>query len=249
MIRPALRTSALIMSIALTACATESDDSCIAERRLAANRLAANRLAANGLLGDAITDVALTSATLGTSIEPSALADPFTRSLLEYTVSCALAPDQRVELDVGAEVVLFRGALGLAPEWGASDGVCDDTCQGWVSACLIARTNAEGESLEISLLGAHPGLDPSAEESDVFDEEEATYYGDLFGANRSMFACVPSGATAPTRTCGTTPASCAIDIVGTCETLCDAAGCRDGDGNVYSETITVNRAHADAACG
>jgi len=251
-IQPALRTSALrisalSLSIAFSACATEPDDTCISDRRLAANRLAANRLAANGLLGDALTDVALTSATLGTAIEPDDFSDPFTRSLLEYTVSCALAPDQSVEVDLGDDVVVFRGALALAPQWGESDGVCDDTCQGWVSACLIARTNAEGESVEISLLGAHPGLDPSAEESDDFTDEEATYYGDLFAANRSMFACVPAGATAPTRTCGTTPATCAIEIVGTCETLCDAAGCRDGAGNLYAETITVNGAHADAA--
>ena len=244
MIRPSLCT--LILSIALGACATESDDTCIGERRLSANRLSANRLSANGLLGDALEHVALTSATLGAAIGPGTLDDAFTRSLLEYTVSCALAPDQFVELDLGTERVIFRGDLGLAPQWGASEGVCDDTCKGWVSACLIARTNAEGESVEISLLGAHPGLDPSAEESEEFIDEEATYYGDLFGANRSMFACVPAGATAPTRTCGTTPASCAIDVVGACETLCDAAGCRDGAGNLHTETITVNRANA---CG
>jgi hypothetical protein len=244
----------LLLVLCVTACATEPDDTCLTERKIglngvSVNRLAANKLAANGVLGSDLPEVALTTAALGEALDPDVLADDFAQDVLAYAVSCALAPDQSVEITVGGETRTLPGSLGLAPQWGEADGTCDAQCQGWVSACLIARTNFLGESREISLLGDHAGLEPSAAESMQFDLEEATYYGGLFGEDKSMYACVPAGSDGPERTCGADPSSCAIEIVGSCDELCDASGCRDAQGRVHAQTITVNLRSEANACG
>ncbi|HWB78684.1 MAG TPA: hypothetical protein VG755_27150, partial [Nannocystaceae bacterium] len=122
-------------------------------------------------------------------------------------------------------------------------------CQSWVSACLIARTNAEGESRPISLLGDRPELAPTQDESATFTVEEATYFGDLFGDDRAMYGCVPAGAGAPERTCEGDAGACAITIVGDCDEACTSVGCRDPHGVVHSGAITVNLPDDDASCG
>src|SRR5262249_41048029 len=152
--------------LSLGACATADDDTCESARKLsanklsanilAANKLAANKLGLNGLLSAEFSEVSLTSATIAEAIEPDALQDDFVQDVLEYMVSCALAAGQSVEVAVDGDVVVYEGSLGLAPQWGEAHGECDAACQGWVSACLIARTNFLGESVQISLLGDHP---------------------------------------------------------------------------------------------
>ncbi len=255
-----LPTTLAILSLCASACVTSPDDgSCVGERKLATNKLAVNKLATNklatnklatnGLLTVELLEGPLRTAAIADTVPAEALADEFVQDVLEYMVGCALAPEQSVEVDVAGEHRVYRGALGLAPAWGAEAGACDGACQGWVSACLIARTNAEGVSRPISLLGDHPGLVPSADESRDFDIEEATYFGDLFGPDKTMYACVPAGADAPVRTCGDDAAGCAIAIVGACEDVCDAAGCRGADGVVYGEHITVNLPEDASSCG
>ena len=236
------------------ACATEPDGSCIDDRRIALNRIALNRIALNrislnGLLGVELARVALTSAALGDAIDPAVLGDELAASVLEYTVSCALGPEQSVEVAVGDETRTFEGALGLAPQWGVEDGECDGECQRWVSACLIARSNYTGESHEISLLGDRPELAPTADESREFDSEEATYFGDLFANPMVIYACVPEGASAPERTCGDSGADCPIHVLGACDDVCDVAGCHGADGETFTETIAVNLRDDAAACG
>ncbi|MBC8069654.1 MAG: hypothetical protein IAG13_15060 [Deltaproteobacteria bacterium] len=63
-----------------------------------------------------------------------------------------------------------------------------------------------------------------------------------------MYACVPAGSEGPVRTCGDDPASCAITVVGDCEDVCDAAGCRDPNGVVHGQSITVNVRDTAASC-
>jgi hypothetical protein len=88
---------------------------------------------------------------------------------LKYVYSCAMPPGSSLTLtlhhtdadggviitaDGGAstEQVVLEGKHGLAPEWGADDhAVCNDDCKRWVSACLLARTNAYGQHVNISL--------------------------------------------------------------------------------------------------
>lgn len=253
-----LACSALLFSM-LFACAVESDDpTCIGERKIATNKLATNKLATNkiatnklavnGLLTEALPDAPLTSVGIADTVPSDALADEFVQSVLEYMVQCALTSEQSIEVDVAGERRVYAGAIGLAPAWGEDDGACDGACQSWVSACLIARTNAEGESRPISLLGDRPELSPTQDESATFTVEEATYFGDLFGDDRAMYACVPAGSGAPERTCEGDAGGCAITIVGDCDDACTSAGCRDGNGALHEGAITVNLPD-DASCG
>ena len=77
----------------------------------------------------------------------------------------------------------------------------------------------DGESVPISLLGDHPGLEPAADESIAFPVEETT--------------C-------------TDTASC--PIVSVCDDFCGAAGCRNADGQLFAETITVSVCDAASSC-
>ncbi|HWB79576.1 MAG TPA: hypothetical protein VG755_31655 [Nannocystaceae bacterium] len=244
---------ALVTTLAvLAACASEPDGSCVSDRRISLNRISLNRIALNrislnGLLGAELPELALTSEALGAAIDPAVLADELAASVLEYTVSCALTAEQSVAVAVGDETRTFTGALGLAPQWGERDGECDGECRRWVSACLIARSNYTGESHEISLLGNRPELDPTVDESRDFDVEEATYFGDLFADPMTIYACVPEGASPPERTCGD-GSDCAIAIVGACDEVCDTAGCRGANGDVFTQTITVNLRDDATSC-
>jgi hypothetical protein len=158
--------------------------------------------------------------------------------LLKYVVGCALPADQEVTVIAGGEAHVLAGALGLAPEW--ADDPCDEVCQGWISACLIARTNARGESIEISMRGDHPALALEPGEADAFPLEEATYYGDLFADPVQLSACLPEGGAGLDRVCGEY-LDCPVAIAGSCADLCDDTGCRDADGHHYPEVIQVFR--------
>ena len=77
------------------------------------------------------------------------------RSVLDYTVRCALTPDQVV---YGPDGEAFYGAFGFSPAW--TERALDIAEQRWVSACLLARTNALGETVAIELVASHPVIDP-----------------------------------------------------------------------------------------
>ena len=49
-------------------------------------------------------------------------------------------------------------SIALAREWGVDQGSCSESCQRWISACLLARTNYWGRPVSISLRG--PPLSP-----------------------------------------------------------------------------------------
>jgi hypothetical protein len=105
----------------------------------------------NGLLASALSDRSVDQ-----YLAPGALDDPQTRSGFEYLVRCALGPDQRVHATIAGQTVTFPGKIGLAREW--ADAACGETCQRWVSACLLSSVNHEGEHVAIVLDGAHPVL-------------------------------------------------------------------------------------------
>ncbi|HUS66286.1 MAG TPA: hypothetical protein VMZ28_17160 [Kofleriaceae bacterium] len=106
---------------------------------------------------------------------------------LEYLALCALDEGDALEVD-GAS---YSGLYGLAPRW--ASGACDDSCQRWVTACVLAHANAFGVEVTISLRGEHPGL---AWDDDIVAEfplQEAAFYGNLFTDTESwrapIYAC------------------------------------------------------------
>ena len=219
----------------------------LAVNGLAANGLAANGLAANGLAanGLAVSTFAVTDALA------AGLQDAASRQLFAYIVSCALPDNVALTFVHGDTVETFPGDVGLAPSWLTTG--CDLSCQRWVSACLIARTNFRGEHVGLSIRGANDALKVEAHEQQTYTAREAAYYGNVFLSQPALFACLPRGATELDRVCGPSLETCAVKVTGTCEMLCDAGSgrnysyrnCRSTDAasspGAFAETITVFR--------
>ncbi|WP_437896727.1 hypothetical protein [Sorangium sp. So ce124] len=208
----------------------EGDDEAVAEAEqevtihnaLTANALTANALTANALTANALTANALTANALtANSLTRGALRDPVSRELLSFIVSCALPEEDSIEVKVDGVSYSFDGDLGLAPEWGKKRGSCDENCQEWVSACLLARVNYRGEHVMISLRGKNPALSSTKWERARYDTPEATYFGNVFHKPQSLFACLAPGKRSIPRVCGPSLDNCPIDVVGKCEDVCD----------------------------
>ena len=148
---------------------TSTSSAVVANNALAANALAANALAANALAANALTD-------------PSPTGD-LNRQFFKYLISCALAPDRSVSIswtgaDGSARSETYAGMLGLAPGW--ADGPATRTDRRWVTACMAARTNAKGVTIQLSLRGQHPALEVDDAERSAFGYPEGSFYGDIF---------------------------------------------------------------------
>jgi len=162
--------------------------------RLASNRLASNRLASNRLASNRLASNRLASNRLVANPETAEILETEEgRDVYSYIVSCALAENTTIEADVpGAadtappetqytcanEHCTFPGSLTLATRW--EDHKLDKRGQGWVSACLFARVNANDTAEAISLRGDNPGLIVSQDEMELYTAEEGAFYGNLF---------------------------------------------------------------------
>ena len=197
--------------------------------------------------------------------------------LWKYTARCALRPNQELETPPGADgkTLLFKGALGLAPEW--REGKCAAACQEKVSSCLAALTNQTGDHVNVSLMSAAPSLVRAmgANENDlVYPFQEGAFFGNVFAGE--AFVChgrdADKGAQLK-RFCALTPTlcsgiaifadagSCVESCQMSCTTLsdgtrrCAAVSCRDPKGRVWDNPITtylrsrIEAGNADAIVG
>lgn len=198
----------------------------------------------NGAGGDTkdvtgIQDLPLTGNALQDSPFQAMLEDKGLADTFSYVVSCALPEDDVVELELHGVPVSFPGAMGLAPEWGDADGYCDEDCQEWVSSCLMARVNAHGEHILISMRGSNGALALAEDEAEDFPHPEATYYGNIFVAEPEVHACLPDGETGIPRVCGDSLDDCFLDIEGACSDVCTRGACRDSDDDVFPAPLHV----------
>ena len=238
----------------------------------------------NGLPFDGIMSSALQSTSV---TEDGAIEGELAEVLLQYIYSCAMPAGEsmHVVLDDGGDDSLravdlvLEGTIGLAPEWGEEGGACDEACQRWISACLLARSNALGLSVEISMRGPHPALAVSAPEADEFPLFEGAFYGNLFASEPALRGCTgpaSSLAALTDRLCAMTAGSCPVEVYTDCRiepTACTTQyhscessdangavlGCRDeafrcdGAPNPaavrYGEVITVYLREPLASCG
>ncbi|MCX4243348.1 hypothetical protein [Paraliomyxa miuraensis] len=113
------------------------------------------------------------------------LSDSGRLATARYVVECALSSDQTVTKTVDGEPVDFHGALGLAPEW--YDEPCDQSCQEWVSACVLARTNVSGQTVSLHLRGEHPALGTTPDPG--HPHYEANFFGNLFLSDDEAYMC------------------------------------------------------------
>lgn len=175
--------------------------------------------------GDMLT--ALNSKTLAASGETMGDVD---RQVLAYAYSCAMPASSSMELDIGGERWRFQGAVGLAPQW--ETAACDQDCQEWVSACILARTNQFGTPVELSLRGQHDALSVPPDVASEFTLREGSFYGNIFTASDSIagdaYACAGGRGSAiwelTSRFCSALGDGCPIKTVADCninEFACD----------------------------
>jgi hypothetical protein len=210
---------------------------------LAFNGLAFNGLAYNGLAynGLAFNGMAYNGLPLG------GLSNPTVDTFVSYLVGCALPAGDSVTYDVDGISYRFAGDLGLAREW--KYGACGESCQGWVSACMLARLNKKGEHVQISMRGQNPALALEPGE-DQWKTREGSYYGNLFERKQPIFSCYNPGTPELLRVCGPSLDGCPMQVVGACDDACKGVSkvgafrdcsstTRKHDGDVYQQVITV----------
>lgn len=111
--------------------------------------------------------------------------DPYGEKVIRYLVECALDEGDSITVAGATGTYVFEGDVGLAPEW--KDEPCDTTCQHWVSACLLARTNETGADVMIFVQGGHPNLGFGADSE--YPNYEGTFFGNVFIDSPPMYAC------------------------------------------------------------
>ncbi len=124
------------------------------------------------------------SSSAGLSDAAGLLLDPDLMGTAEYLVECALPYGTSITKTVEGQTVVLDGLLGLAPEW--ETGECDEDCQEWVSACLLARTNVSGQVVRIWMKADHEAVGWEAPAGALF---EAAFYGNLFDDPEAQYYC------------------------------------------------------------
>ena len=126
----------------------------------------------------------------GSGLEQWIDVDPPARvKILRYLVECGLPAGVEVQIQYrGSLETLGRGILGLGP--GLRSGAMSTAEQEKVSACLLARVNAEGQSVSVDLFGPMANLNTaSAAELDTYSAQEGVFFGNLFLATPVAHAC------------------------------------------------------------
>ena len=220
----------------------------IALNRIALNRIALNRIALNRI---ALNRIALNRIALNGSAVGDLSATDEGREILQYVVECALPAGVTLVGSHGGTEYEFEGAIGLAPSW--LRGSLDRAGQRWVSACLLARVNAHGVSVQISMRGPHRALRASDDEMATFTLEEGAFWGNVFTREEDFNACRGADQAAgetgglENRDCtepdaarqGTTV--CGFQFAGECAGTGRRGACRGYD----DETMSYERCSAD----
>ena len=173
------------------------------------------------------------------------------QEFVTYLVECTLPLGRSITKNdpVHGGTITFDGYVGLAPQW--ETGACGEDCQQWVSACLLARSNALGRSISIEMVASHPAIGARRTQPFIYLFEEAGFHGNLFLDPPEMHACLGAGgilSALQTRLCGVVPwLTCGFDdlldvcfLLDECSSRVDDTyvGCRDAAG-APQHTITT----------
>lgn len=143
--------------------------------------------------------------------------------VLRYAVECALSAEQSVTIYHGDGVAYqYSGSMGLGPEW--QSGPLSRRSGRYVSACLAARSNADGKSVHVSLRGG--GIPTTASERAVYAHYEGAFWGDVFGPEPHLSTCTVDGGGISGRVC--TTGECGFEFVGECSEICARRDAADG---------------------
>jgi hypothetical protein len=177
----------------LIGCLAENpaNEEIVSQQALTMNRLTMNGLVTNRVIATAIAENSLAVGRTDGALQANPVSDPMLatpegREYFSYIVSCALPQGDVVAASTGH----YEGSMGLAPEW--EHRAMTTSEKRWVSACLLARVNAYGISVELSLRGDHAALAAGDAELEVFTQPEGAFYGDVFASDATkmeMVAC------------------------------------------------------------
>jgi hypothetical protein len=213
----------------------ETTNNLLSTNMLSTNLLSTNLLSTNALATAELTGNSLSDGSLeDNSAVKEALYDPAAREVFSYIYACAASQGHTMSISIEGTNYNFNGALGLADSW--RSGSCDATCQGWVSACVLARSNYYGQSVHLSLRGSHANLGTSAQEVADYPNQEGKFYGNLFTTNAQKFSCAGPQSTANSlRRCTETgsPNACDFTGVGSCSS-CTGSNCPSNFGQVIT---------------
>ncbi len=119
------------------------------------------------------------------------LSTPDQEMLLAYLVRCALPEGLSVEVAVKDGTRRLSGDMGLAPDWMTRP--LTEAEQRWVSACMLALTNAFGKNVQVSTRAADPApssLTSTEEERRRFTLFEGGFHGNIFAEPPSAYVCL-----------------------------------------------------------
>jgi hypothetical protein len=142
----------------------------------------------------------------GSGLEQWIDVDPVMRKkILRYLVECALPAGVEVQLTYrGQSELLGRGITGLGPS--LPKGMMSELDQQRVSACMLARVNGMGATVQIDMFGPMgpdvTGFQSETSADGAFSVQEGAFFGNLFAATPAAYACLTHPyALADTRTC------------------------------------------------
>jgi uncharacterized protein YjbI with pentapeptide repeats len=160
------------------------------------------------------------------------------KKVLQYATECALRTDQSISVtDWNGQALTWQGSLGLADWWKTaplSPAPAPKTAtagEELVSACLMARSNAFGKTVSISLR-ARPELSPTAPEATAYARHEGAFMGNLFSATSVVRSCSASGGTGWVWDASTNAgfsagrqcaegSTCGFEYLGPCTSICN----------------------------
>jgi hypothetical protein len=219
-----------------TAQQAEETENALSWNGLIMNGLIMNGLIMNGLIMNGLTITGLQqTSSLASTLDSDALA----RLYFTYVVSCALPAGQDIVFPslAGQSNYTFYGSLGIAPQWGTNGSTCDSTCQQWVSGCVIARVNALGQHVPLSIRGNNAALTLGPNEATAYPRREATYFGNVLSVPQKRYACRTAGDDQALigRPCGngSDASGCVITVLGDCDSVCSS---KNADGSYGSCT-------------
>ncbi|WP_437536178.1 hypothetical protein WME79_15900 [Sorangium sp. So ce726] len=196
----------------------------LSQNTLSQNTLSQNTLSQNTLSQNTLNDRTIAYDTVSTR------RGHLSRELLRYIYKCAMPKDKTMTLTLDdlehpgeTEQVDFYGELGLAPEWETS--ACDEDCEQWVSACVLARVNGYHVKVDISLRGDHPRLGASNAEMAEYRNFEGRFWGNIFDTStqQNHRACKGPGATLghiTGRICASNGGNCSFRVDEDCSQAC-----------------------------
>jgi hypothetical protein len=181
------------------------------------NSLTTQALVLNALTTNPTANAMLGTSALGALFHPQTgspyirqqLLDVDAQQVMGYLASCALSETQSLSWKhpVTGAVSTWPGKLGLCSSW--YDTLPSQECLSRVSACMVARNNALGRRVELSLRGEVPG------NPDVFKLEPKTlpaqHDPDTAQRVASFHECATPGQGVG-RNCGWS-----VDYIGKCE--------------------------------